>query len=450
VPTLRGTDRRFSIFEGSNALTQLQNQSSDGEAVESTANTHALAEAARVQRLPLLWRNRDFVLLWSGQLISAIGSQVSLLAFPLLVLAITHSPAQAGLVGAARGLPFAILCLPAGALVDRWDRKRVMLLCDSGRALALGSIPLALWLGRLSFLQLCLVALIEGTLFTFFSLAEAACLPHVVPKEQLPAATAQNQAIDSTAWLVGPLLGGMLYGLGRAVPFLVDALSYLCSVLSLFFMRAKFQEERPEAPRRIWKEIGEGLLWLRRDALLRFLALLYLGLGTPVYGYALILITLAQGLHASPFVIGTIFAGSGVGSIAGSFLAAPLQKRVAFGWLTIWSAWIWAISWLAFALAPNPLILGSAVALSFIIVPIFNATQLSYRLIVTPDHLQGRVSSVFRLVSYGGQPLGILITGLLIQWIGPIWAVVVLFIPQGIVALAATFYRPLREASLSL
>ncbi len=426
-------------------MTQFQNPLSNEEAGERPATTHAPAEAAPSRRPPLLWRNRDFQLLWSGQLVSAIGGQVSLLAFPLLVLAITHSPVQAGLVGSMRGLPFAILCLPAGALVDRWDRKRVMLLCDGGRALALGSIPLALWLGRLSFLQLCLVALIEGTLFTFFSLAETACLPRVVAKEQLPAATAQNQAIDSTAWLFGPLLGGMLYDLGRAVPFLVDALSYLCSVLSLCFMRATFQEERPEVPRRIWKEIGEGLLWLWRNPLLRFLALLSWGLGTPVYGYALILITLAQGLHASPFVIGVIFAGSGVGSLAGSFLAAPLQKRVAFGWLTIWSAWIWAISWLAFALAPNPLILGGAVALSFLIVPIFNASQLSYRLLVTPDLLQGRVSSVFRLIAYGGQPLGVLLTGFLIQWIGPIWAVVVLFFPQGMMALAATLYQPLRK-----
>jgi Transmembrane secretion effector len=290
-----------------------------------------------------------------------------------------------------------------------------------------------------------LVALIEGTLFTFFSLAEAACLPRVVSQEQLPAATAQNQAIDSVSWLLGPLLGGTLYGLGRTVPFLLDAISYVCSVLGLFFMRAKFQEERTQAQRHIWKEIGEGLVWLWRTPVLRFLALLSWGLGTPVYGYALILIVLAQGLHATPFVIGAIFASSGIGSIAGSFLATPLQKHITFGWLIIWSAWIWAITWLAFAIAPNPLILGIAVAGSFIIVPIFNATQLSYRLIVTPDHLQGRVNSVFRLVTFGGQPLSMLLTGVLIQWIGPIWAVVILFVPQGIAALAATFYKPLRE-----
>src|SRR5581483_1275363 len=196
---------------------------------------------------------------------------------------------------------------------------------------------------------------------------------------------------------------------------------------------------------KIWREIGEGLAWLWRNSVLRSLALLYWGLGTPVYGYALILITLAQGLHASSLIIGAIFAASGVGSIAGSLLASPLQRRVPFGWLTIWSAWIWAVSWLAFAIAPDSLILGIAVAASFIIVPVFNASQLSYRLIITPDHLQGRISSVFRLVAFGGQPLGLLFTGLLIQWVGPVWAVVILFVPQGIVSLAATLYRPLRE-----
>ena len=396
-----------------------------------------------------LWRNRDFMLLWSGQLLSSIGTQVSQLAFPLLVLAITFSPAQAGIVGALRGLPFAVLCLPAGALVDRWDRRKVMLICDTGRAIALGSIPVALWLGHLSILQLGLVALIEGILFTFFSLAEAACLPRIVSQEQLPAATAQNQAIDSLSWLLGPLLGGTLYGLGRALPFLLDAISYVCSVLGLFFMRAKFQGERTQTQRHIWKEIGEGLVWLWRTPVLRFLAILSWGLGMPVYGYALILIVLAQGLHATPFVIGAIFASSGIGSIAGSFLAAPLQRHVTFGKLIIWSAWIWAISWLAFAIAPNALVLGIAVAASFIIVPIFSATLLSYRLIVTPDHLQGRVNSVFRLVTFGGQPLSLLLTGLLLQWLGPIWTVVILFVPQGIAALAATLYKPLRE-TLSL
>jgi MFS family permease len=425
-------------------MTQVHNQTGGTEEVGTSTNLPTPAQT--IQRYPSLWRNRDFMLLWSGQLISMIGSQVSQLAFPLLVLAITRSPAQAGIAGALRGLPFALLCLPAGALVDRWDRKRVMLLCDSGRALALGSIPIALWLNHLSFLQLCLVALIEGTLMTFFSLAELACLPHVVPKEQLPAATAQNQAIDSTAWTLGPFLGGFLYGLGRSVPFLLDAISYVCSVLGILFIRARFQEERSGEPRRIWQEIGEGLLWLWRAPLLRLLALLAFGLVMPSIGFTLILIVLAQRLHASSLMIGILFASGGVGSILGAFLTNPLQKRFTFGQMTIGSAWVWAISWLALAIAPNLLILGIANALSFIIVPIYLSVQYSYRLLAIPDHLQGRVQSVYRLLSFGSQPLGMALTGFLIQWIGPTWAVIVLFAPQGLIALAATFYRPLREA----
>src|SRR5262245_19027721 len=123
-----------------------------------------------------LWRNRDFVLLWSGQAISAAGTEVALLAYPLLVLVLTRSPAQAGIVGALRTLPYVVLCLPVGALVDRWDRRRVMIVCDSGSALAVGSVPLALALGRLTLAQLYVVALVEGTLYVFFNLANTACL----------------------------------------------------------------------------------------------------------------------------------------------------------------------------------------------------------------------------------------------------------------------------------
>src|SRR5258706_9028078 len=195
--------------------------------VQSKSLNEGKTAAAPGPKRPLsLWRNRDYVLLWSGQMVSSIGTQVSMLAFPLLILAITHSPAQAGIIAALRGLPYALFILPAGALIDRWDRKRVMILCDTGRALALGSIPLALALGHLTIVQLYIVSLVEGTLFTFFNLAETACLPRVVSKEQLSTAVAQNMVIDSTSGLLGPSLGGALYSIGRAIPFLTDAISY--------------------------------------------------------------------------------------------------------------------------------------------------------------------------------------------------------------------------------
>lgn len=151
-----------------------------------------------------LWRNRSYLLLASGQAISEVGTQVSDLAYILLILALTHSPAQVGLVGALELIPVLLLSLHAGALLDRWDRKRVMIFCDAGRALCLASIVAALVLGHLTLIQIYLVALSESTLSVFFDLAERSSLRNVVPREQLSAASAQNQAISYTSALIGP------------------------------------------------------------------------------------------------------------------------------------------------------------------------------------------------------------------------------------------------------
>src|ERR1700738_1446661 len=130
-----------------------------------------------------LWRNRDYLLLWTGQTISDVGSSISALAFPLLVLLVTHSAAQAGIVGALNALPRVFFTLLAGVMIDRWDRKRVMLSCDFCRALSLASIPIAVALGHLTLLQLYVTALVEGSLVIFSSLAHTASLPQVVSKE---------------------------------------------------------------------------------------------------------------------------------------------------------------------------------------------------------------------------------------------------------------------------
>src|SRR5258708_2347750 len=262
-----------------------------------------------------LWLNRDYMVLWSGQVVSNVGTQVSTLAFPLLILAVTGSPAQAGFVGALRALPYVIFSLPAGALLDRWDRKRTMILCDTGRALSLASIPVALATGHLTIIQLYLVSLIEGTLFVFFNIAEAACLPRVVPKEQLPAATAQNMATDGVTHLVGPSLGGALFTAGGMLPFLGGAISYAVSVCSLFFIRVKFQKERVAARRKLWVEIREGLAWLWHHPLIRFIAIVTGGYNLISSGFILIIIVLAQRQHASSFIIGLIFAIGGIGGL---------------------------------------------------------------------------------------------------------------------------------------
>ena len=393
-----------------------------------------------------LWLNRDYMLLWSGQMVSNVGTQVSTLAFPLLILALTGSPAQAGFAGALRALPYVIFSLPAGALIDRWDRKRIMILCDSGRAISMASIPVALVFGHLTIVQLYLVSLIEGTLFVFFNIAEVACLPRVVPKEQLPAATAQNMATDGITALLGPSLGGALYTVGRMLPFLADAVSYAVSVLSLFLIRTKFQKERVAARRKLWVEIREGLAWLWHHPLIRFIAILTGGYNFILAGYVLIIIVLAQQQHATSFTIGLIFAAGGISAVLGSIVAPALQRRLSFGQAIIGSSWLIALFMPLYSIAPNPLMLGIITAASFIVEPLYNVVQLSYRSALIPDELQGRVNSVFRLIAFGGQPLGLALTGVLIQNIGVIQTVLICSAGLFVLAIAATVNTHVRNA----
>jgi MFS family permease len=395
---------------------------------------------------PSLWRNRDYMLLWSGQLVSSVGTQVSQLAFPLLILALTHSPAQAGIAGALRALPYLIFSLPAGALIDRWDRKRVMIICDTVRALALGSIPLAVVLGHLSIMQLYVVSTVEGTLFVFFNLAEVACLPRVVAKSQLPVATAQNQATEGITTLIGPSLGGVLYALGNVLPFLADAVSYIASVISLFFIKAHFQEERTATPRKLWTEIWEGLHWLWQQPLIRFIALLTGGLNFVYSGYVLIIIVLAQSMHASSFIIGVIFAIGGIGAILGSLVAPYFQRHFSFGQVIIATCWLSAVSMMLYLVAPNLIVLGIVSLFSLITGPVYNVVQFSYRSALIPDALQGRVNSVFRLIAFGGQPIGLALIGWLIQSAGVIETILYCSIALILLALAATLNTHVRHA----
>ena len=403
-------------------------------------------EPALPSSRPRLWRNRDFLLLWSGQAVSSVGTEVSLLAFPLLILALTHSPAQAGILTALRSLPFVVLSLPAGAYLDRWDRKRTMILSDTIRALALGSIPPVLLTGHLTFLQLAVVALVEGTLFTVFNIAESAALPRVVAPEDVAQAVGLNQTIESTAILLGPSLSGALFAVGRALPFLADAISYAASVISLLFIHVPFQAERTDPSGALGSEIRDGVLWLWRHSLVRFLALLVGGLNLFSFGYPIIMIVRAQQLHGTSAEIGLLFASGGLGSILGSLALGPLQRRFTVGQIMVVGAWVWTLTWIPYALAPNLLAFGVANALGWVIIPIFLGTQYSYRLRVIPDELQGRANSVFKLLAYGAQPISLAFTGFVVQALGPVNAIWIFLLPQIILAAIATANVTLRRA----
>jgi MFS family permease len=217
-----------------------------------------------------IFKNRDYLLLWSGQTVSAIGSQFSGFVIPLLVLMLTNSPAQA--VGALQGVPYIVFSLPAGALVDRWNRKLVMIVCDTGRALNMLSVPIVFGFGHLSVWQLYVVALIEGTLFVFFNIAETSSLATLVLPEQLPAALGQQETTWGISSLIGPATAGVLYtAVSAALPFLVDAFSYVVSALSLTAIRGNLRTERTALAENLLTSMREALSWLWNQPLVRVL-----------------------------------------------------------------------------------------------------------------------------------------------------------------------------------
>ncbi len=373
------------------------------------------------KNLPPLWRNRDYMLLWSGQVVSVIGTGATQIVYPLLILALTNSPQAAGFAAALGSIPYILFSLPAGALVDRWDRKRVMIYCDIGRAAVLATIPIALYFNALTIWQIYIAALLEGSLFVFFNIAEVAALSRVVEKQQLPQAVAQNDVAFSIANIVAPSLGAAMFQLGRAFPFLFDTVSYLASVVSLLFIRKEFQTERlirganPKTEAHIVQEIREGMSWLWHQHLIRYMALLTGALNFVNVPVTLIIIVLAKNSGATEAEIGLIFSLSAVGAIIGSIIGGQIQKKFRFGQVIITTVWITALLFPLLAFAPHFYILGLIMGLSWMTGPIYNVVQFSYRVALIPDALQGRVNSVFRLLAFGFQPAGAAIAGILIE-----------------------------------
>jgi predicted MFS family arabinose efflux permease len=307
---------------------------------------------------------------------------------------------------------------------------------------------LALLLGHLSIVQLYMVVFVEGTLALFYNLANAASLPRIVGRNQLADASARQQVSFSSGSVLGPALYGLLAGLGGvALPFVVDAVSYLVSLLSLAFVRRSLQETREHAPRPMVQEVREGVLWLWQHPIVRFLALLVGGLNLASGGFALIVLVIAQNGGASEFEIGLIFAAGGLGALVGAFLIGPLRRRFAVGPLLVGATWVWALTWLPYAVVTTPLALATANMVGFVVVSIHNSVQYSYRLGQIPDRLQGRVNAVFRLLLFGSMSLGVALTGLLLQALGPVPTVLITFVPQLALAIVATLHRPFRTAS---
>ena len=393
-----------------------------------------------------LWRNRDFQLLWIGQAASALGSRASTVAYPLLVLALTGSPADAGIVGFAATIPYLVLQLPAGVLVDRIDRRRAMLACDAGRLLVLAGVAAAVATGNAPLWLLVLTALAEGCLTVVFNLAELSAIQLLVPSEQLEPALAQNEARVRGAGLAGQPLGGFLFGLGRAVPFAADAVSYGVSLVTLAAIRRSLVAADVEERRHPFTEMVEGLRWLWRQPFLRSTTLIVAASNGLFQAVTLAVIVVAKAHGASPAAIGFILAGWGVGGLAGAAGAGWLGKRLPAAAVVIGANWVWAVLLPIVALVPEPFAIGTAGAGMAFVGPAWNVVLGSIEMRLTPAALLGRVQAVQMTAAYGAIPLGSLIGGFMLDRLGPeeaVWALAGLMLLIAVIAtLTPSVRRP--------
>lgn len=390
--------------------------------------------------------NRDFRLLWIGQSLSSLGGQMSGVAFPLLVLAVTGSPAQAGLVGLVSNAPFVMLQLPAGAYVDRWNRRAVMVSADLGRALALGSIAVAIAVSRLTFTHVLIVATVEGSLFVLFRLAEGAALRQIVPDEtQLADAIALNQARTYGTSLAGQPLGGFLYGIKAVLPFAADAVSYLASLAMIVAIRTPLPAPPRTGERHLAREIREGLNAAWSNRFLRSTALLSAGSDFVINGMFLVLIVIATEHGSSAAEVGVMLALGGAGGMLGA-LAAPLLSRRIRSLRVVVAGSVWVgVPFIALAATTsNPIMLGLLLGLVLSVWPLYNAMVVSRWMSQIPDALMGRVQAAVALIGWAPVPLSPLLGGLLIEWVGTTWTVVTFAALMLTIAIAATLNQTVR------
>ena len=361
-----------------------------------------------------LRRNRDFMLLQIGQLLSNTGTQSTSIAYPLLVLAMTGSAAKAGIVSFARTLPWALLALPAGVAADRRNRKRLMIAADGVRVLAIGSLAAAILLHRIAFWAIPLVAFVEGTGATLFAVAQAGALRAVVPARQLPAAAGAQTGRQAAVSLAGPPLGGALFGLVRALPFLVDAGSYAFSIISLLAMRTPFQEEREPDRSSLRSRLTEGVRFLWGHPFLRTCVLLF-GLTNfigPGVLLAVVVIGKRQGLSGGK--VGALVAAFGACALLGSLVAPLVRRLLPVRAVLLLELWTW-LGCAVFLVWPNVYALTASILPTALAIPSTNSVVHGYRIAMTPDRLLGRAESVRTTISLLIAPLGPLVAGVLLS-----------------------------------
>ncbi|MFJ1705648.1 MFS transporter [Kitasatospora sp. NPDC088346] len=387
--------------------------------MSATDNLTAAPVGAAAEPLPLR-RNRDFRLLWTGTAFSSLGSQVSTFAYPLIVLWSGGSVSEAGLTGAAASLPQLLLSLFAGVMVDRFDRRRLMIGCNLGRAAALAVLVATMLSGRVILPLLLAVAFVEASLTVLYKLAEHSAVRNVVDPEHLSQAISQNEARVQGAGLLGQPLAGALSSLVAWLPLLFTVVSHLVSLITLSGIKRRFQAERTPAAERpkVLADISAGIKWLWNHRQLRAAAVLVAVSNMLFEVLVLGMLTTLRDDGAQQAVVGLVMGAAGIGGVAGALSTNWWMERLRLPVIVIGANALWTVLFPLAVFLKNPLLFGLVITPMSFIGAMWTIAVVSFQVEVTPDEMQGRIASVIGIVAFGTLPLGALIGGYTLQAFG--------------------------------
>jgi MFS family permease len=361
-----------------------------------------------------LWRHRDFDLLWAGQTISRVGTEVSTLAIPLIAIELLHATTfEVGVLTAIEFLPFLLVGLPAGAWVDRARKRWVLLIADFGRLVALGSIPFASALASVTLGHLYVVAFVTGVLTVFFDVAYQSYLPELVGIDHLVEGNAKLTATESAAHVAGPgVAGALISAVGAVTAVVADAISYAFSFVCVVLIRAP--SERPARvsgeKRSLVHDIREGLRFVWHEHRIRAIAFctstsnLFSAMGT-----AVIILLMSRQLGFGSGKIGLVFAVGGIGGVLGAVVAPVLARWLGVGNAILWSIALGSIGPVLIAAATGDAafgLLAAGIAIQGGASSAYNINQVSVRQALCPPRLLGRMNASVRFLVWGTLPIG--------------------------------------------
>ena len=366
-----------------------------------------------------LWRHRDFGRLWGGETVEWVSDSITSLAVPTIAILIFNAgPLEMGVLSALGNVGYPALGLFAGVMVDRWRRRPVLIWSNIIQVVALGSIPAAFFLGVLSLYQLFIVTLVMSATTVFFNVAYTAYLPTLIAREDLVEGNSKLETSSSAAAVVGPpIAGGLIQIVGAAASVALDALGTLIAAIAIFSItKPEPPPSRPPQPR-FWNEIREGVRVVAETPSLRNLAAStsVLNIGNTMF-FAVFYLFIYNQLKMSPLVAGITLGIGAVGVVVGAVIAPKLLELMGLGStlttaLTINGLGLLAVQ--ASIYGPATVLLAPLWLIANIGIPIYNINQVSFRQILVPDGLQGRMNATMRTLGYGAATLGALIGGII-------------------------------------